>query len=527
MDVLVDDCIIIDDSNDVHMIDLECEENRDIEKKCDALMSVLVDVDPVYAREICSEYVFRQEDFEQFVAQVVESGNYPKVQAQTSNGGIPPPQKKDFSIDEFLEKFPQPLEVFQNRNRENATQSYIALSLEYLKERFKFVSISVIRQILKANQNNLTKATKQLEMQPASRKTKRTKFEMNPIHTYNQDFEDEMNFLNHEAEINEYMENQILLKAARIEEAKARGELLVCGCCFTDDLLRDEMLHCEEGHMFCRTCLKSHANIIIGEQKVTFPCLQECNSQFSYETIKQVVKTPVYEKLLKRLQEYEVKAAGIEGLEFCPFCEYAEIPPEGDRIFRCKSCLKESCRLCHKDSHIPFKCDEADDNRLTKVRTQVEERISECLIRTCPKCQRKFIKEDGCNKMTCSCGATMCYLCRKPVKGYDHFSQKGSENNNNKCPLYSNNDELHFTAIEQEAQRLQAEALAKEPALADKLDPLKGLRPPSTKAKSPLHAVHRRRGGARGAHHHHHNAHRHMGIGNQFMLQLFYQHMQP
>ena len=33
----------------------------------------------------------------------------------------------------------------------------------------------------------------------------------------------------------------------------------------------------------------------------------------------------------------------------------------------------------------------------------------------------QFFKEEGCNKMMCSCGAQMCYLCKQPVKDYSHF----------------------------------------------------------------------------------------------------------
>jgi len=47
--------------------------------------------------------------------------------------------------------------------------------------------------------------------------------------------------------------------------------------------------------------------------------------------------------------------------------------------------------------------------------------------RTCWKCGKKFIKEDGCNKMKCTCGALMCYICRQPVKDYSHFNGQGGD----------------------------------------------------------------------------------------------------
>ena len=61
--------------------------------------------------------------------------------------------------------------------------------------------------------------------------------------------------------------------------------------------------------------------------------------------------------------------------------------------------------------------------------------------RTCYRCKKKFVKEDGCNKMTCTCGAKMCYVCRQPVTDYMHFNGQGGTATN-KCPLYSTNNQL-------------------------------------------------------------------------------------
>lgn len=52
--------------------------------------------------------------------------------------------------------------------------------------------------------------------------------------------------------------------------------------------------------------------------------------------------------------------------------------------------------------------------------------MTEALLRKCYKCTRTFFKEEGCNKMTCFCGAMMCYICDQPVKNYGHFSGQGS-----------------------------------------------------------------------------------------------------
>ena len=68
----------------------------------------------------------------------------------------------------------------------------------------------------------------------------------------------------------------------------------------------------------------------------------------------------------------------------------------------------------------------------------MENQLSHALIQKCWKCSKSFIKEEGCNKMTCVCGAKMCYLCKKPVgDDYSHFyGQGGSPGPTNKCYLW-------------------------------------------------------------------------------------------
>lgn len=80
-------------------------------------------------------------------------------------------------------------------------------------------------------------------------------------------------------------------------------------------------------------------------------------------------------------------------------------------------------RLCKELNHIPLKCYEKETD---KARLFLEEKMTEALVRKCYKCSRPYFKEDGCNKITCSCGALMCYICDKPVTGYQHFDNRGS-----------------------------------------------------------------------------------------------------
>lgn len=79
--------------------------------------------------------------------------------------------------------------------------------------------------------------------------------------------------------------------------------------------------------------------------------------------------------------------------------------------------------MCGEISHIPLRCDEVMKTRQTEERRFVESRMSEAMLRTCWKCKKKFFKVEGCNCITCVCGAKMCYLCGMPGISLTHFSE--------------------------------------------------------------------------------------------------------
>ena len=102
-------------------------------------------------------------------------------------------------------------------------------------------------------------------------------------------------------------------------------------------------------------------------------------------------------------------------------------------------------------------------------------------IRICPRplCRKKFLKSDGCNKMTCSCGAFVCYICRQEIPknvAYQHFCQTPHCRHKSckKCPLYSNAEEDDKIAVKKAAEnaaksveknlvRVDVQSLLKDP----------------------------------------------------------------
>ncbi|KAK7073502.1 hypothetical protein SK128_015053 [Halocaridina rubra] len=218
-------------------------------------------------------------------------------------------------------------------------------------------------------------------------------------------------------------------------------------CC--EDVLLSDMVACnaKNKHKFCRNCIKRFVEEEIGQGRVTFRCVElDCQGKFSMRNLKTLVSETVFERLMQRQQHEEISNAGIKDLLQCPFCDFMMIlPDKKDVVFLCQNpeCLKDSCRFCKEPNHCPQTCEEVKADKQKDVRTMLENRMAEAMIRECGKCKKRFIKEAGCNMMTCACGAKMCYVCKQNITGYQHFGTK--------CSLHSDTNAIHETDVKRAA----------------------------------------------------------------------------
>jgi hypothetical protein len=68
------------------------------------------------------------------------------------------------------------------------------------------------------------------------------------------------------------------------------------------------------------------------------------------------------------------------------------------------------------------------EEKTVNAKHTVEEAMTAALVNICNSCGRRFLKDSGCNKVTCTCGNTQCHVCGQN-SDYDHFRPT-------KCPLY-------------------------------------------------------------------------------------------
>lgn len=135
------------------------------------------------------------------------------------------------------------------------------------------------------------------------------------------------------------------------------------------NIAQDKMVQCAEGHLFCRECARRNAEEQIGNRKTDLVCMDQssCAAVFPESEIARFLPEKTLALYHRIKQGKEIEKAGLEGLESCPFCDYAcVIENEEEKLFRCQNddCLAVSCRKCKKHDHLPRSC-KGESLRLT------------------------------------------------------------------------------------------------------------------------------------------------------------------
>lgn len=196
-----------------------------------------------------------------------------------------------------------------------------------------------------------------------------------------------------------------------------------CQCCYETTPI-NKLTHCNgaELHVFCLECATSYAKNLIGDSRYDLRCMagDDCTAQFDREQKHRFLDASSLEALERIQQQAELRLADLPNLSACPFCDFAAICPpiKVDKEFRCRNpeCERVSCRLCKLDSHVPLTCSESKKENGVSERHLLEEARTAALLRTCPKCKVKILKEEGCNKVVCTCGGMMCDVCGSDSK---------------------------------------------------------------------------------------------------------------
>ncbi|KAF9529017.1 hypothetical protein CPB83DRAFT_906496 [Crepidotus variabilis] len=207
---------------------------------------------------------------------------------------------------------------------------------------------------------------------------------------------------------------QRLLEESRaISDISVGGEGDLCPVCYTEPT-SPEQLGC--GHTFCAGCLQHFLNSA-GETK-TFPLLctgseAKCGTPISLPFMRRFMSAHAFEHLVDVAFTCYLERHPQE-LKYCttPDCKQVYRRQQPPQNIHCPSCFKTICSACDDEVHEKMSCEES---RLYRNPEERDRRNEEFMVQNgykkCPRCSSWIEKIDGCNRMSCRCGAHLCWRC--------------------------------------------------------------------------------------------------------------------
>ncbi|CAG0917359.1 unnamed protein product [Notodromas monacha] len=417
----------------------------------------LPDADPDFLREKAEQFGDNEVDICEWLESAMQTRNYPKLLDYLKRKEVEDVLNRYGSMNaqDFLGSFPDPKNYFDNVER-TPSKLYSENVLALLKIIFLGVNEERLRFGLQNGRGLLIPSLKSLQDLGIKRGPLPSCSVFFQRDAFDLTFLQEMTYLRLETEIETESGLRKCQKRSAVNEAKKSGTLLECAICCMDDFLVSDMRECVRGHLFCSTCLKRHAEISVAEGKHVSCLHADCSESVALSQLRDLLSPNVFASVLRYVQKTELDNAKLGHLEACPFCGFEmEFEDESLTVFECINplCRMNTCRKCKRSDHRPLLCYNVEDDNQVKARRILEESLSEGILRQCPKCKREIIKIEGCNAMTCLCGARFCYNCRQIIdRGYAHFDR-------GRCATWAVADELYkrdlSLAVEQGRKRVR------------------------------------------------------------------------
>ncbi|WAR22076.1 RNF14-like protein [Mya arenaria] len=187
-----------------------------------------------------------------------------------------------------------------------------------------------------------------------------------------------------------------LMRFNRAEELRQfYNDIQCCEICYEEGQGSKFVLIPECGHFMCRECLTAHCELLVKEGNVLNIFLQKALNVMSDVT-------------------------------WCPRCNKPVIcePEQNLSLAICLNCMFTFCTMCMERR---MKGEVTIGMRKREREKKLENKRSDNYIlemtKNCPLCKSPIMKTGGCNKVTCgSCSGYMCWVCVRPIRGYDHFA---------------------------------------------------------------------------------------------------------
>ena len=205
-----------------------------------------------------------------------------------------------------------------------------------------------------------------------------------------------------------------------------KDEKETCPICY-DEVSHPEQLGC--GHIYCSGCLRHY--LASAPETKAFPlvCLGDetaCKMPISLPLIRQFMTPQAFQALVEAAFRSYLDQHSQE-LKYCttPDCQQIYRHSPETRILQCPSCFSSICSACDEEAHEGVTCQERRDQKDPSVQDRLFNEWADEHGKRCPECKSVIEKIDGCNHITCRCGAHFCWKCGKTFRSseiYQHMN---------------------------------------------------------------------------------------------------------
>ena len=205
-----------------------------------------------------------------------------------------------------------------------------------------------------------------------------------------------------------------------------------CPVCFVPVEMQDlrRLEYC--GHAYCKLCLATQIEHAVKSKEFPVKCAGEnCGKPLVVRDFSTLIRQGMIKK--REFIDAAVSTFVSKNNEKYRYCSTADCQmiyaiSSKRALFACPLCLKKVCTKCHKSYHEGITCEmlqsEMEDGN--SLLDWLKEKPSSRKL--CPKCHIGIEKNEGCNHMTCKCGAHICWVCMEYFdesrKCYQHLERK-------------------------------------------------------------------------------------------------------
>ena len=206
-----------------------------------------------------------------------------------------------------------------------------------------------------------------------------------------------------------------------------KDDKVTCPICY-DEVSHPEQLGC--GHIYCSGCLRHY--LASAPETKTFPlvCLGDetaCKIPISLPLIRRFMTPQAFQALVEAAFHSYLDQHSQE-LKYCttPDCQQIYRHSLETRILQCPSCFSSICSACDDEAHEGMTCKERRDQKSSSVQDRLFNEWANQHGKRCPECKSVIEKIDGCNHITCRCGAHFCWECGKTFRSNEIYQHMNS-----------------------------------------------------------------------------------------------------